>query len=179
MPIELILILNSKTTALVSKMLNKVSSLIPTTKKHILDSHSAKKSYKTISKPTTPIKSHFNSQEIRTKIPMINLSIAKNKTINISKEEESKCFMIKLKEDQKSKNHTLIGDKFPLKSSILDQDFKKRNKSLHNGSSNLWNITKTKKVFTKDILFNLLKSVNKSSKNINLLLTIKFKIKNK
>lgn len=129
---------------------------------------------------------HFNSQEIRTKIPMINLSIAKNKTINILKEEESKCFMIKLKEDQKSKNHTLIGDKFPLKSSILDQDFKKRNKSLHNGtryfnlgSSNLWNITKTKKVFTKDILFNLLKSVNKSSKNINLLLTIKFKIKNK
>lgn len=59
MPIEPTLILNSKTTASLSKMLNKVSSLTPTTKKHILDSHSAKKSYRTISKPTTHIKSYL------------------------------------------------------------------------------------------------------------------------
>ena len=129
---------------------------------------------------------HSNFQEIRTKILMTNLSTAKNKTINISKEEESKCFMIKLKEDQKLKNLTLIGDKFPSKSSILDQDFKKRNKSLPNGtqyfnlgSSNLWNITKTKKVSIKDILFNLSKNVKKLSKNINLLSITRFKIKNK
>lgn len=129
---------------------------------------------------------HSNFQEIRTKILMTNLSTAKNKTINISKEEESKCFMIKLKEDPKLKNLTLIGDKFPLKSSIPVQDFKRRNKSLPNGtqyfnlgSSNLWNITKTKKVFIKDILFNLSKNVKKLSKNINLLSITRFKIKNK
>lgn len=129
---------------------------------------------------------HFNFQEIRTKILMINLSTAKNKTINISKEEELKCFMIKSKEDLKSKNHTQIGDKFLLKSSMQDQDSKKSNKSLQNGNnffnlglSNLWNITKTKKVFIKDILFNLSKNAKKLSRNINLLSIIKLKIKNK
>lgn len=61
---------------------------------------------------------HSNFQEIRTKVLMINLSTVKNKTINTSKEEESKCFMIKSKEDLKSKNHTQIGDKFLLKSSM-------------------------------------------------------------
>lgn len=76
---------------------------------------------------------HSNSQEIKTKIPMINLSTVKNKTMNISKEEESKCFMIKLKEDLKSKNHIRIGGKSLLKSSILDQDLNKKNKSLLNG----------------------------------------------
>ena len=129
---------------------------------------------------------HSNFQEIRTKILMINLSTAKNKTINISKEEELKCFMIKSKEDLKSKNHTQIGDKFLLKSSMQDQDSKKSNKSLQNGTnffnlglSNLWNITKTKKVFIKDILFNLSKNAKKLSRNINLLSIIKLKIKNK
>lgn len=117
---------------------------------------------------------------------MISLSTAKNKTINISKEEELKCFMIKSKEDLKSKNHTQIGDKFLLKSSMQDQDSKKSNKSLQNGNnffnlglSNLWNITKTKKVFIKDILFNLSKNAKKLSRNINLLSIIKLKIKNK
>jgi len=160
-------------------MLNKVSNSIPTMKKHILDLHSAEKYYKTTNKPTMLIKSHSNFQEIRTKILMISLSTAKNKTINISKEEELKCFMIKSKEDLKSKNHTQIGDKFLLKSSMQDQDSKKSNKSLQNGLSNLWNITKTKKVFIKDILFNLSKNAKKLSRNINLLSIIKLKIKNK
>lgn len=53
--------------------------------------------------------------------------------INISKEEESKCSMIKLKEAPKLKNHTPIGDKYPSKNNILVQDFKKKKRSLLNG----------------------------------------------
>ena len=69
-------------------------------------------------------------------------------------------------EGQKLKNLTKIGDKLKFKSNILGQDFNKNKSQLHNGKFynylgllNLWNIIKIKKVYTKDIHFNLSKNV--------------------
>jgi hypothetical protein len=65
-------------------------------------------------------------------------------------------------EDQRFKSPTKIGDKLKFKSNILGQDFNKNRSQLHNGKFhnylgllNLCNIIKIKKVFTKDIHFNL------------------------
>lgn len=44
------------------------------------------------------------------------------------------CCMMRLREDLKCKNHTKIGEKLKLKSSIPDQNWSRNNKSLPNGN---------------------------------------------
>lgn len=75
----------------------------------------------------------MNYQATKTKTPTKNLSTAKNKTRSISKGEESKCFMTKSKEDQRSKSLTPTGGKFLWKSNTQDPGSKRRSKSLLNG----------------------------------------------